>query len=158
MGYELYSQYVATLNSSYTGQAERATFTFSLGPEQVDFINNFFASQYINECINAVETDSPGDHVLILQVYRDTSPTWQTDYKLVITSTDVTGNTLPWVAIIGLALIAIAVVYFVVRPTLEAVTTLLYGSSDGSSGSGTSLITYIPWIIAGIVIILLTKK
>lgn len=149
MTMQLYSNYVDPLNNTYVGKAERAVFTFSLLPEQLDFINNFFASQYINECKNAVKQQSPTDDVLQLQVYRDTSPVWKTDYQLVITATDRTGNVLPWVAIVGLALISIAVVYFVVRPTLQSVTDLIYGPGGNGGGSGGGLVGMLPWIVIG---------
>jgi len=151
MSMQLYNEYADPLESSYVGKAQRATFAFSVGPEQFDFINNFFANQYINECRNAVSRESPGDNVLHLQVYRDTSPTWQTDYKLLITATDRTGNPLPWLAIIGLALIAIAIVYFVIRPTLQSVTDLIYGPGGGDGGGDG--ISGIPWIGIGIIIL-----
>lgn len=147
MAMKLYSQYTDPLNSTYEGKVQQARFTFALGPEQVDFINQFFANQYINDCKNAVRTESPTDDVLILRVYRDTAPTFQTDYILEITSTDRTGAALPWLSIIGLALIAIAIVYFVVRPALASVRDLVYGP-EGNTGP--TIASMIPWIAFGL--------
>lgn len=146
----LYHSYEAPQNKTYQGHVQRATFTFSTGPEQFDFINNFFKDRYIDECVKAVYSQSPADQVLKLEIYRDTSPTWKTPYELVITATDVTGNPLPWLLIIGVAL-ALVIVYFVIRPTLKSVQDLVYGptSSDGKS-TGVNLVSMIPWIVGGL--------
>ena len=142
MAMRLYSQYTDPLNNTYEGKVQQARFTFALGPEQIDFINQFFANQYINDCQNAVKTESPTDDILILRVYRDTAPTFQTDYILEMTSTDRTGAALPWLSIIGLALIAIAIVYFVIRPALASVRDLVYGPG----GNGPNIVSMLPWI------------
>jgi hypothetical protein len=153
----LIQTYTDPLNASYQGKAEKATFTFSSWPEQVDSINNFFISQYINECKNAVKSQSPIDDLLIIKVYRDTTPTWTTEYKIEITATDRTGNQLPWnaIALVGLALI---LTWLVVRPILQSVQSVLY-APDGGGGS---IISNIPWIVVGIAAILvlpnLSKK
>ena len=154
MAMKLYQEYGDPLESSYVGAAQRATFTFSTGPEQLGFMNTWLANQYINDCKNAVIQASPGDSVLHLKVSRDTSPTWQTDYLLEITATDITGNVLPWLAIIALVAIAIIIVYFVVRPLLKSVQDLIYGPSGGG-GDSTSLVKMIPWIVGGVAIVLL---
>lgn len=161
MGMELYNEYADFLEDSYVGKAQRATFTFSLGPEQCDFINSFFANRYISDCKSALMNESPGDNILHLQVYRDTAPTWTTAYQLVITATDRRASPLPWLAIIGLALVAIAIVYFVVRPLLKSVQDLIYGPSGGGGGGGvggSSLLSMIPWIVGGVVGVLLLTR
>jgi hypothetical protein len=149
MAFELYQTHIDPLNQTYEGPAQEAVFFFNVGPEQFDFVNNFFVSQYIGDCKQAVEQESPGDRVLMLHVYRDDSPFWTTDYKLVITATDITGNPLPWASIILIGLAAI-LAYLFVRPVIQSVTDLLYGPDGG--GGGPTLVSMLPWIAGAVAV------
>jgi hypothetical protein len=153
----LYKSYATPLNSSYQGKAQKATFSFSSGPEQLDLINEFFVNSYVDECANAVQSKSPTDELLMTRVYRDTSQSWVTNYVVEITATDRTGDPLPWALIIVVALALIAT-WLIIRPILQAVEDVLYGPGDGGAGGGvTGLVSYIPWIIGGIGLILITN-
>lgn len=150
--FSLYRSYTSSLNATYVGKAEEAVFTFSLLPEQLDFINNFFTNLYVDECEKAIAQNSPQDELLIMKLYRDTSPTWQTDYKCYITATDRIGNVLPW-ALIILASLAVLVYWLIVRPVLNQVTDLLYGP-PGKQG----FVGMIPWLVVGAGLFLILQK
>ena len=149
--FTLYKSYTSPLNASYEGMAEEALFTFSLLPEQLDFINNFFTNLYVGECEKAIAQNSPQDELLKMVLYRDTAPTWQTNYKCYITATDRTGNVLPW-ALIILASLVVLVYWLVVNPMLTQVTNLIYGP-PGKQG----LVGMIPWFVVGAGIFLIIR-
>jgi hypothetical protein len=129
--------------ASYNGKAQQAVFNFSTGPEQFDFINKFFVNSYVQECEKAINQKSPGDQLLTMELWRDVSPFLETNYMCVITSTDVTGNPLPWLLIIGVALAAI-IVWLIVRPLLQSVTDLIWGRPNAEGK------TPVPWTILAI--------
>lgn len=153
MNMQIYKSYRKPLADTYYGKAQTATFTFSLGPEQLDSVNKWFVNQYVNECEKAISRNSPGDHVLTITLFRDTSPTWQTDYQCTIVSSDITGNPLPWLAILALVAIALVIVWLVVRPVLQSVTDLLYGK-DGDKGAGGMGILPIALVVVGAIVLL----
>lgn len=145
MAMQLWQNKITPAYNSYQGQAQECVFTFAVGPEQADFVNNFFVNQYVNECINAIAQESPGDRLLQMKLYRDASPTFQTNYECHLISTDITGDPLPWAAITLVAL-ALIITWLIVRPIVQAITDLIWG--PGGDGGG------FPWgilLIAAIV-------
>ncbi|MDP2729123.1 MAG: hypothetical protein Q8O55_01415 [Dehalococcoidales bacterium] len=130
-GMKLYQQATTDAAKTYQGKAQTAIFTFSTSMEQLDFLNDFFVNKFVGECVKAIQQNSPGDQLLFLQLYRDTSPTLRTNYELHLTATDITGQPLPWVIIIGVALALISY-WLVIRPTLKQVSDLIWGpATDG---------------------------
>jgi len=157
-----YSEHIEPLNNTYLGRAQKAVFSFASGPEQLDFVNNFFVNQYINEIKGAIKQESPIDDLLKITVLRDANPTWYTNYIVEITSTDRTGNQLPWTAIAVVAF-ALIITWLVIRPILQLVTDIIYGPSNGGDGGGgggggSTVVTMLPWIIGGVVAIILLPK
>jgi len=146
-GWHLYKQASTNMAQTYRGKAETATFTFATGPEQLDFINNFFVNQLVNDCEKSINDAAPGDHLLTLELYRDTSKIMRTDYRLVLTSTDITGNALPWAIIIVGALVVISL-FLIAYPVLTGVTNLIWGP-PGEEGKRPSALSN-PIVILGI--------
>ena len=147
-GMQLYQQGSTPDAATYNGKAETAVFSFSTGPEQIDFVNSFFVNQMVAECENAIQQNSPGDRLLFFQLFRDTSSLLRTDYELHLTSTDITGNALPW-ALIIVAAIALIAYWLVVRPLLMQVTSLIWGPGTGSGGKPPSPLSNPLVLIAG---------
>ncbi len=87
------------MNQSFQGHAEKAIFTFSLGPEQIPgtgWATQFIINSFVNEL--AKENSS----LLELRVWEDTAPTWHTDYYVELVAT---ASPLWWNVIIAGALI-----------------------------------------------------
>jgi len=103
--------YLYPLASTYVGNAEKCTFTFSLGPEQIPG-TDWLADQVINNFTSEVEKQNA--KMLKLEVYEDASPTWKTNYTVVATST---ASPVPWLLIIGavmLLLFLIPIVFVII--------------------------------------------
>jgi len=131
----LFSDKVTTAGQSYSGPVQEAEFTFSTGPEQLDFVNNFLRNRYLSEMKNALLAQ--GAVLLRLTIYRDTAPTWSTPYRCVATISNPSISTnkialgsVVWSAIILTAL-ALIIVYLIVRPSLQAVRDLVWGPREG---------------------------
>ena len=137
---------------AYKGKAKLVHFSFSTGPEQIDFINNWLVSHFLSE-LKTQATANNGSKVLKLRLWRDTTKTFETLYKGELELTTPAGFETPFLvtAIIVVALSAIAY-YFIVKPLVSQVTDLLYGPEDGSGNRPS-----IPWgmiaIIAAIVLL-----
>ena len=94
------------LNQDYVGHAEKCTYTFKLGPEQVPG-TGWALQQVINSHIEALAEEN--SLLLELRVWEDTTPTWWTDYYVEVTAT---ASPLWWNIIIAgtlLLLIGIAI-------------------------------------------------
>ena len=87
------------MNQDFRGHAEEATFTFSLGPEQLPGTD--WAAQYVvNSFVNELAKENSS--LLELRVWEDTAPTWHTDYYVEIVAT---ASPLWWNVIIAGALL-----------------------------------------------------
>ncbi len=133
MAWQLIKEQFTSKADTYQGPAEEAVFSFSTGPEQLDFVNNFFVNQIVAESQQSIAENAPGDELLYLSLYRDTSPTWETKYELHLLATDITGNVLPWLLIIGVALLLIAY-WLIVRPLVRQITALVWGTPTPGEG------------------------
>lgn len=103
--------YLYPLASTYKGDAEKCTFTFSLGPDEIPG-TEWYRDQIINNFTSEVEKE--GAQMLQLEVYEDTSPALTTDYTVIATST---ASPVPWLLIIGaimLLLFLIPIVFVIV--------------------------------------------
>ncbi|MDP2730332.1 MAG: hypothetical protein Q8O55_07610 [Dehalococcoidales bacterium] len=133
MAWQLIKEEFTSKSFTYQGPAEEAVISFSAGPEQLDFINNFFVNQLVAQSKQAVAGNAPGDELMYLSLYRDTSATWETKYELHLLATDITGNALPWLLIIGVAL-ALIIYWLIVRPVVRQITALVWGTPTPGEG------------------------
>lgn len=147
--------------SSYSGPAQVATFTFSVLPEQLGFVNNWLVSNVVAKMEAAAVAE--GVKTLRVRLWRDTGPTFSTPYLCELTLSNPTtlaqGAALAAIpaiilAIIGVALAAI-LVWLVIKPLISSVIDIIYGP-PGAGGTRT------PWyqslllpaaIIVGIVLL-----
>ncbi len=67
----------------YSGKAEQVTFTFSTIPEQFPG-EQWLADRIIDKIVGQLAGQN--SKMLYLRVWRDTSPTWQTHYKVELTA------------------------------------------------------------------------
>lgn len=95
----------------YVGKAERCTFEFSTIPEQIPG-ESWVAQQIVNRGI--AELQAQGSRLLWIKIWRDTAPTWHTDYRVEITAT---ASPLWWNAIIlgVLAVLALIISWRIVE-------------------------------------------
>ena len=125
---------------TFNGKAQTGAFTFTAGPEQIDFVNNWLVNNFVDELQRAAV--AKGEKVLRVKLWRDTGPTWSTPYKGELTVTN-TGTltqaglsqsaALAVVPIVGIILVAglAAIVYWlIVRPLLGQVTDFIYGPEN----------------------------
>lgn len=149
----LYLDDVTDYGKGYAGNVEKCVFTFSTGPEQFDFVNNWIRGNYVNEVIRSVEEH--GGKVVRVTLYRDAQPTWTTNYKGEILAAMPAGSmgqarlaAIPWPAVLAFAFVAV-IAYLLIRPVIQSISTLLWGP-----GGGTGLAS-IPWplIILAVVVI-----
>jgi|GEM_PF-3800346 len=127
--------------ATYTGNARKVEFTFSAYPEQLDFVNNWLIENFLDN-LKKEASAQYGAKVLELRLWRDTSPTWQTNYKgELVTSIPEGFSAIPFavLAVIVVALAAIAY-WFIVKPLLNQVTDFVYGPPD-SDGNRPA----VPW-------------
>jgi len=99
-------------NQNYRGHAERCSYTFSLGPEQLPG-TQWSAMQIMNAHVS--ELAKQDSHLLELRMWEDVSPTWQTDYYVEIVAT---ASPLFWnVIIIGVlaVLVVIAIAFTITK-------------------------------------------
>ena len=146
--YEPYTDRVTPYGRLHSGPAEKMTFHFRTGPEQISFTDSWLKDSYVSEMVQAVEAQ--GGKVYRVTLIRDTSPTWWTDWRGEVVA-DVRGELsgyhqmpFPWMAVLGVAFVAL-LAYFLIRPTIESVTELIWGPGGGSP----------PWpiIVVGLVIL-----
>ena len=119
MAYKLIVDQAGVLG--YVGKAERCTFEFSTLPEQIPG-ESWLAQQIVNRGI--AELQAQGSSLLWIKLWRDTAPTWQTDYRVEVTAT---ASPLWWTAIIlgVLAVLALIISWRIV----ETVTDIDWGKA-----------------------------
>lgn len=154
-GYTVWKQETTTYGRTYNGPAEMCTFTFKTGPEQLAFLDNWLRNNLIRNF--KAELEKEGAKLIHTTIYRDIGPIFDTWWKVEVTA-DVSGglaqagarmaSPFPWALIIGFAVAAV-IGYFLMRPVIESITDLFWGTpGDGIGG--------LPWglIIIGILILL----
>ena len=104
-------------NQSYRGKAEKCTYHFSLGPEQLP--GTQWTAKQIADA-HAEELEKEGSKLLELRMWEDTSPVWHTDYYVECVAT---ASPLFWSLIIAgvLAIIIGLIVYFTIDKIDEIV-------------------------------------
>lgn len=104
-------------NQTFQGHAEKCTYTFSLGPEQIPG-TGWAAQQIANSHVNELAKEN--SQLLELRMWEDTSPTWTTDYCVEVVAT---ASPLWWnVIIIGVLVLLIGVaIYFTIERTEDIV-------------------------------------
>ena len=155
-GMELVTETTTEYAKTYSGPAEKCAFTFSTGPEQLDFVFGWVRDRYIESQIDAIHKE--GGRVLSIKIWQDTSPTWTTKYRGEIVA-DVRGEAnfhspFPWLLVIMVGLASV-IILFVIKPTIEAVTELIWGR-EGEDGAKA-----FPWtwlIIGGVALIALAPR
>ncbi|MBA7646787.1 hypothetical protein ES703_54553 [subsurface metagenome] len=102
----------------YEGNAEICTLEFSLTPEQIPG-TEWLGERIVDAFVSELEKE--GGRLLELKVFRDTTPTWWTNYRVEVTAT---ASPLAWnLIIIGvLAVLFIVAIVFVIK----AVESLIY--------------------------------
>ena len=96
------------LASTYVGKAEECLVDISVPlPDQL-FPSAWVVSRIADTFSDKVEDQ--GAHMLDLKIYEDLSPTWETNYRVVATST---ASPVPWFIIIPLVLAVVLVVAFI---------------------------------------------
>ncbi|MBA7466780.1 hypothetical protein ES707_01970 [subsurface metagenome] len=102
----------------FEGNAETCIFEFQLTPEQIPG-TEWLGQRIVDSFVTELEKE--GSRLLELKVYRDTTPTWWTNYRVEVTAT---ASPLAWnLIIIGvLAILFIVAIVF----ALKAVESLVY--------------------------------
>jgi len=105
--YDLAFHHEYPLAKSYVGKAEECLVDISVPlPDQL-FPSAWVVSKIADTFSDKVEDQ--GAHMLNLEIYEDLSPTWETNYRVVATST---ASPVPWAIIIPLVLVIVLVVAF----------------------------------------------
>ena len=95
--------------ATYTGNARKVEFTFSAYPEQLDFVNNWLIENFLDN-LKKEASAQYGAKVLELRLWRDTSPTWQTNYKgELVTSIPEGFSAIPF-AVLAVIVVALAAI------------------------------------------------
>lgn len=112
MAFEIFLDNIYPEAYVYKGPAEECSFDFSVGPEQLDFVQGVIVNYLIHRAAEAVEEH--GGKILRVTAWRDTAPVWTTPYWVTIQAHS-SPAVLFWVAIIALIflLLAIAIAYIV---------------------------------------------
>ena len=124
------------LNQDFVGHAEKCTYTFSLGPEQIPG-TGWARDQIINSHVKELAKEN--SRLLELRVWEDTEPTWQTNYYVEVVAT---ASPLWWnVIIIGVLILLIGVAIYFTIEKVEDITEYL-----GENAPGTIPLLYIAGI------------
>ena len=105
--YELIYHHEYPLAKTYAGKAEECTARF-----RIDFPDQFYPSGWVAETMVsafAEQVEEQGGMILDVKIYEDTTPTWWTDYIMVVTAVT---SPFPWVLVIGAVLAIILIVAF----------------------------------------------
>lgn len=104
MAYKPYHDYLYPGWDAYHGEADVCYSHFATGPEQLDWLGqSYIRNKLISSCKSEVEKQ--GGTILRLTVWRDTAPTWETRYQVVVAAHG-SPAVLVWIAIIaGIALL-----------------------------------------------------
>ena len=109
--YELVQETIYPWAYTFEGNAEICTFEFKLTPEQIPG-TEWLSERIVNAFAGKLEEE--GSRLLELRVYRDTTPTWWTNYRVEVTAT---ASPLAWNAIIigVLAILFVVAIYFTIK-------------------------------------------
>ena len=130
------------MNQDFVGHAEKCTYTFSLGPEQIP--GTGLARDYIINS-HVEELAKENSRLLELRVWEDTEPTWQTNYYVEVVAT---ASPLWWnVIIIGVLILLIGVAIYFTIEKVEDITKYV-----GEKAPGTIPLLYIAGIGAAILV------
>lgn len=142
--------------ATYKGKAKRVQFTFSALPEQFDYVNTWLVNNFLGE-LQKQATANNGSQVLKLRLWRDTVPTWTTDYKGELELSTPPGFETPflvWGLIYG-ALILVGL-WIISKFAIPGIVDIIYGPED-SSGNRPSFSWGTVAIIAVAALILLPQ-
>ena len=116
--YELIQETIYPWAYTFEGNAEVCTFEFKLTPEQIPG-TEWLGQRIVDSFVSKLEKE--GSRLLELRVYRDTTPTWWTNYHVEVTAT---ASPLAW----NLIIIGVLAVLFVVAIVfaIKAVESLVY--------------------------------
>lgn len=100
---------------SYVGKAEKCVYTFSTIPEQIPE-EAWLANRIISRL--SEELAKQGSKLLWTRVYRDTSPTWTTDYKVEVWAS---ASPLWWSLIIvgAMAVLALLISWKIIETVMD---------------------------------------
>ena len=98
-------------NQTFQGHAEKCTYAFNLGPEQIPG-TGWAAQQVVDSHVNELAKEN--SQLLELRMWEDTSPTWTTDYLVEVVAT---ASPLWWnIIIAGVLILLIGVaIYFTIK-------------------------------------------
>lgn len=113
MAYELVETHKYAEYNTYSGIAERQVWDFSVGPEQFPGVMTI-ADKLISEFKTQIENDAGTP--LYLQVYCDTSPIFETKFRIIAYA--YTNSPLHWLAIVGIIMAVISILAFLLNWTL----------------------------------------
>jgi len=139
---------------TYRGPAQKATVTFRALPEQFDVINRWFFERYVSSMQSALE--DRGAVLLETKAYRDTSPTWRTDYLLEVTAgVEAAAEQMAfawltpaiWLLIVQVA--AAAIILLVSALVVSKLTNLVWGPGDGERPKPPLGIPWLGWLAFG---------
>ncbi|MBA7702659.1 hypothetical protein ES703_111428 [subsurface metagenome] len=116
--YELIQETIYPWAYTFEGDAETCIFDFTLTPEQIPG-TEWLGERIVDSFVSELEKE--GSRLLELRVYRDTTPTWWTNYRVEITAT---ASPLAW----NLIIIGVLAVLFIVAIifAIKAVESLIY--------------------------------
>jgi len=131
-------------DTQYRGKAEKCVYTFSTIPEQIPG-ESWLASQIVQKQIEELAKEN--SRLLHIRIWRDTSPTWQTDYKVEVFAS---ASPLWWNAIIlgVLAILALIITWRIV----EIVKDIDWGTIP------TPIQWAIPLVAIGLIVLLLVGR
>ncbi len=133
--FELMYQHEYPEGKTYAGKAEECTSTFTVPlPDQL-FPNNWVVAKIA--ATFADEVAKEGGVMLDIKIYQDSTPLWQTNYKVVATAH---ASPFPWVVVIPLILVILLVV---------AITMLVIEFKEIDWGG---IPTAIPWAILAVAV------
>ncbi len=112
------------MNQDFRGHAEKCTYEFSLGPEQIPS-TGWAKDTIINAHIKSLQEQ--GSRLLELRVYEDKEPTWQTNYYVEMVAT---ASPLWWnIIIVGALILMIVVAVYFTIVEVEDIAEYLGGKS-----------------------------
>lgn len=111
MAFQLVKETTEPIAYTFKGKAEKCTYEFSTLPEQVPGEAQL-AKTLIDK--NARELEAQGVRMLKIRVYRDTEPTWQTNYRVEVWAT---ASPIFWTPIIVgvLAVLALVITWKIIE-------------------------------------------
>ena len=142
MGYQLIID--RAVDSGYAGKVEICTYEFSTIPEQFPG-EKWLADQILNKHIE--EVSKQASKLLWIKVWRDTSPTWQTNYRVEATAS---ASPLAWnLIIIGVLVIAALLITW----KIISVVSTIWGEMAAPVKAGIMTVVAILVILAAVFLI-----